>query len=127
MDTQEPQRDHVEQLAGYGEGDGLEITVWDDDDGDDPETGDLLGRTLLSAEQFWPHGMKTKNLSLEDAGKADATVRIEIVVQAAGCDPPQPTSLNKEKKEKKEKKDKKRKKRGKKGKKEKKKKKKKKK
>merc|ERR1712151_166755 len=63
MDTQEPIWDHVQQMIGYGEGDGLDVTVWDDDGGDDPEQGDLLGKILIQADQFWPNGMKTKTFS----------------------------------------------------------------
>merc|ERR1711879_19261 len=131
----DPVWNHVELMDGYNPGDDLEVLVFDDDENDDAEQGDPLGGMTLSAEKFWPTGMKPKEFALENAGSKDANIRLEIVVQKGGEPAPNLTLVmkakrekstvdKKDKKEKKEKKKKKKKKKKKGGKKKKKKKKK---
>lgn len=93
IDCNEPVWNHVERLDGYTRGNDLEISIYDDDDGNNIEDGDIIGICTLEAPAFWPRGMQPRTLPLRNAGKDGAGILIEIVVQRKGAPTPKPTRI----------------------------------
>merc|ERR1712048_1447255 len=50
--------------------------------------GDFLGRTILTAEAFYPKGMQKCDIPLSDAGSIGASIKMQIIVQEREEDPP---------------------------------------
>merc|ERR1712048_929676 len=85
----DPVWNHQEELIGFDPEDDVEVTVWDDDPGNmKPEDGDFLGKTILTAEAFYPKGMPATDIPLGESGNAVTSIRIQIIVQGREEDPP---------------------------------------
>ena len=61
----------------------------------------MMMNVIVMAES--PHGMKRKKLYLTNAGRIDATITLEIVIQERGAEPPEPTPSRGDSKDRKDK------------------------
>lgn len=81
QDDLNPQWNEEHVIHDYVRGDALDFSVWDSDDGNfvdqEPE---LLGKTTLFSQQFFPNGFEG-DLGMSDAGKSvRASLRIKVTV-----------------------------------------------
>jgi len=89
----DPVWNYKAKLIGFREGDNIKIAVYDDDTtlmASVAEDGDFLGQCFLSAEAFFPDGMRRCEVPLEDLQNTEmqAYITVEIEVEEVVMEAP---------------------------------------
>jgi len=91
MNNQRPEWNERGDILDFDVGDQLEFSVYDKEQGSrQPKRDDILGRGILSTDKIFPDGFEGQ-LKLEEAGGADAYLRVKVRVyetRRAGASPP---------------------------------------